>query len=134
MKTSAPATGDAVALLTKALAEGHAVTLSLAAPPRVDRTSPLVAACCLTFRITQAEARVLVELMENSYVAKENLLAAMAPHGKPKINTLAVVVCRLRQKLAPHGVEIVTVYGQGFKINEGARDKVRRLTAASEAE
>jgi len=60
----------------------------------------------------------------------------MSPHNKamPKTNTLDVVVCRLRQKLKPHDIEIVTLYGQGFKLNENARDRVRRLAAASEAE
>jgi Transcriptional regulatory protein, C terminal len=126
-KTSRPAISEAVALLQDALAAGHAVTLSLNAPPRVDRAAPLVAACCLAFGVTQAEARVLVELTEHSFVAKENLLAAMSPHGRPKTGTLNTAVCRLRQKLQPHGIEIVTVYGLGFQLNENARGRLRQL-------
>lgn len=132
-KTSA--TREAVALLQDALAAGHAVTISLAAPPRVDRTSALVATCCLTFGLTEAEARVLVALTEHGYAGKEDLLATMSPHGKvPKTNTLDVVICRLRQKLKPHDIAVETVWGQGFRLTEDARDRVRRLAAASEAE
>jgi hypothetical protein len=134
-KAPVPAAREAVTLLQDALAAGHAVTISLAAPPRVDRTPALVAACCLTFRLTQAEARILVALAEHGYGAKEDLLAAMSPHGQPKIDTLGVAICRLRQKLKSHDIAVETVWGQGYKLNENARARVRaRLAAASEAE
>ena len=85
-KTSA--TREAVALLQDALAAGHAVTISLAAPPRVDRTSALVATCCLTFGLTEAEARVLVALTEHGYAGKEDLLATMSLTARCRRPTL----------------------------------------------
>ena len=79
-KTSVPAAREAVALLQDALAAGHAVTISLAVPPRVDRTPAQVATCCLAFRLTEAEARILVALAEHGYGAKEDCRR----HGSPR--------------------------------------------------
>jgi len=124
---------DAVELLQAALAAGHAVVLSLAAPPHVDRVPPLVTTCGLIFGLTQAEARVLVELLEHKHVGREALQAVASRDGT-KSRTLGVVICRLRQKLEPHGVAIDTLWGTGFRLTEEARGKIRQLLIAHGAD
>jgi hypothetical protein len=83
-KPSTPAT--AVDMLTKALAAGHTVLLSLAAPPRVNRTPPLVTACRRAFSLTLTEALVFAELLENGQVEREPLQDAMS-HGGTRSST-----------------------------------------------
>ena len=134
-KTAAAVPADraeAVELLTRALSAGHSITLSLAVPPRVIRAPPLVTACCLTFGLTPSEARVLLALVEHGFVGKADLHGAMSREDKvvtSRINTLGVVVYRLRAKLAEHGIAIETVWGQGFKLDEAARDRLRKILA-----
>jgi DNA-binding response OmpR family regulator len=108
------------------------VDRALTAPPlRRRNESSLVAICCQLLTLTPTESRVLVKLVKHDPVTKKDLHAATAPDGKAvsKINSLNVVVCNLRQKLAPHDIEIKTVWGYGFRLPEDARDRVRRILA-----
>jgi len=41
-----------------------------------------------------------------------------------------VVVYRIRQKLARHGIGIVSIHGFGYRLSEGARGRTRKLLAA----
>ena len=134
-KTAAlPATTEAIELLTCALTQGHAITLSLATAPCVIRAPPLVTTCCLTFELTPSQARVLLALVEHGFVSKPDLHAAMSDgRGTSKVKTVDVVVCKVRQKLAEDGVVIETVWGSGYKINEDARNKLRKLITEYDA-
>jgi hypothetical protein len=130
-KTSTPA--DAVAVLTKALSEGHAVTLSLAAPPHVNCIPPLITACRLRFKLTSAEAAVLAELIESGLAEQGVLQAAMSRNGThtPTAASLRVLVSKIRKKLAIFDVKIGLVWGQGYIVSEGDCVRVRKLLAES---
>jgi DNA-binding winged helix-turn-helix (wHTH) protein len=55
----------------------------------------------------------------------------MSRHGDPvsNIKIVDVVICRLRRKLRPHNIAIVTIHGQGFQLAKDARDRIRRILA-----
>jgi hypothetical protein len=76
-----------------------------------------------------------VALLERKQVSREAMHAAMAHDGTPvsKIKTIDVILGRMREKLKPHGIEINTVYGLGFRLAEGAHDKINRLLAEHDA-
>jgi hypothetical protein len=106
--------------------------LTASAPQNIE--SPLVATFCLLFKLTRAESRVLVTLMEPGHVSRDALHVAIADTRDPvtKVKIVGVVVCRLRQKLARHGIEIATLHGQGFILEKTAREKIHQLLAGRE--
>jgi hypothetical protein len=123
----ASAANEVAELLKEAAARGHLVIVRAAPPSQVDPQAPLFVACVGAFGLTVAESRVLLELMQHQYVSRQGLHDAIG--GRGKSNNVDVVVCRMRRKLAPHGIEIVTVWGSGFRLAEGARDRIRKLLA-----
>jgi hypothetical protein len=44
-----------------------------------------------------------------------------------RINVIDVIIYNMRRKLAPHDLKIVAVHGLGFKLAEGARERIRKL-------
>jgi DNA-binding response OmpR family regulator len=108
------------------------VDRALTAPPlRSNNESSLVALCSQLLALTPAESRVFVRLLKHAFVSKEDLHAAMSSDGKPTtgVKIVDVVISRLRRKLAPHGVELNTVYGQGVRLADGTRDRIRKILA-----
>ncbi|WP_292021800.1 winged helix-turn-helix domain-containing protein [Maritimibacter sp. UBA3975] len=56
-------------------------------------------------------------------VSKESLLTALT-NGKldePEIKIVDVMVCKVRKKVAPLGIEITTSWGQGYSLTAPAR-------------
>lgn len=51
-------------------------------------------------------------------LSRESLLANLYTHeaDEAEINIIDVVVCKLRKKLAPLGVEIGTAWGRGYRL------------------
>lgn len=72
----------------------------------------------LEWRLTAAEARVFSHLTTKPQCTKESIMAALyglKPNtDEPEIKIVDVFVCKLRKKLRPFGVKIVTVWGQGY--------------------
>jgi DNA-binding response OmpR family regulator len=127
-----PTSADEVAkLLKEAMSRGHVVVLRTSPPTHVDARTPLLIALNQIFQLLPAESRVLVELMEHGRASREALHVALSPDGNPvsKIKVVDVVVCKLRGKLAPHGIEIATVWRLGYALDSKARDKIRKLLA-----
>jgi Transcriptional regulatory protein, C terminal len=127
-KMPALAADETIALLKQAMDAGHAVIL-----PRVDpalmaplsREPPLAVRCSLRFNLTRAQGRLLAKLMEHEHVSREDLHAAMSGNPSTQVKGVDVTVCRVRRKLAAHGIEIVTLWGRGFALADRAR--VREL-------
>jgi DNA-binding winged helix-turn-helix (wHTH) protein len=130
MKTVVSAAGEVAELLNEAAARGHLVIVRTSPPPDNART-PLLLTLNQIFQLSPAEGRALVALMEHGHVSRQAIHAAMSGDGNPvsKTKIIDVVVSRMRRKLAPHGLAIVTIYGLGFKLGEGAHDRIRRLLA-----
>jgi hypothetical protein len=127
-----PTPGDAVALLQDALATGHTVLLSLSAPPRVNRTPPLATTCRRAFGLTLAEALVFAELLAHGQSERGPLQDAMSHNGTraPTTKSLSVLMCKLRRKLAVHGITIDLLWGQGYALAGGARARAHEILAA----
>jgi two-component system cell cycle response regulator CtrA len=49
---------------------------------------------------------------------------------QPNDKIVDVTVCKLRQKLKPHGADIVTDWGVGYHIPPASKDIINRLVAA----
>jgi DNA-binding response OmpR family regulator len=106
------------------------VDRALTAPP-LRTESSLVAVCCQAFELTLNESRIFVTLLKQDHAIKAELRAALAPNGDPvpNIKAVGVTVHFLRKKLAPHGIEVVNIYGLGYRLAQGARDRTRKVLA-----
>src|SRR5262245_30584003 len=132
MQTKLATAVDAVAeLLNQAAARGHLVIVRASPPPQVDTRTPLIMALNRLFGLTPTESRALIALLENKQVSREALHTATSHDGNPvsKIKTIDVSICKLRKKLTRHGIEVDTIYGLGFKLAEGARDRIYQQLA-----
>jgi hypothetical protein len=82
----------------------------------------LTAVFCLLFRLTRGEGLVLAKLMTKDYCSKAEL---QTPDG----NSFSVQLSKLRQKLKPHGIEVVTMPRIGVGLDRDARFRIRTLLA-----
>jgi hypothetical protein len=122
------AADEVAELLKEAAVRGLLVVIHAVPPSHVDPQAPLFVACSAALGLTAVESRVLLELMAaSSHVSRRGLHDAIG--GKGKINNVDVIVCKLRQKLRPHGIEIITVWGIGYRLAGGAHDRIRKLLA-----
>jgi len=129
---SQPSAGDAVELLKAALAEGHTVVLSLTSPPRIMSSSepPPVVSCCEKFGLAPTEGRAFVALLKHAHVSKENLHAAISGNDPTTdIKIVGVTIHGMRKKLLRHGIEIVSLYGFGYRLGHGSHARARELLA-----
>jgi DNA-binding response OmpR family regulator len=96
---------------------------------RLDPHSMLVVKCCVHFSLPHSEGQALATLMEQDLVSRKQMHAAVA--GSPKVDPriIDVVVCKLRRKIRPHGIEISTARNQGFYLTPPSRAKIRKLLA-----
>src|SRR5262245_34092724 len=110
--TVVSAPSEVAELLNQAMSQGRLVILRTTPASPNDPRTPLLIALNQLFKLTLAEGRALVELMEHGYVSREALHTATSPDGNPvsKIKVIDVIICTLRRKLNGHGIKIVTVY------------------------
>lgn len=69
------------------------------------------------WRLTSSESRVFSHLMTRDVATKDSIMAPLysdqlKDEVEPKI--VDVFVCKLRKKLRPFGIQINTVWGQGY--------------------
>lgn len=84
--------------------------------------------CPLEFGLTPAEQRILAALVARERCTKEFLLLATArPGTEPdtEIKIVDVFVCKARKKLAPFGIEILTLWGSGYALSDATRNHLR---------
>lgn len=75
------------------------------------------------WNLTRRESQLL-QAMARGAMRKEAIVDAIWREEQgPKI--IDVFICKLRRKLAPHGIAIVTVWGVGYRIADDALDLVR---------
>jgi DNA-binding response OmpR family regulator len=106
------------------------VDRALTAPP-LRTESSLIAVCCQAFGLSLAESRIFVALLKHDHVSKAGLHAALFPDGDPVTNIkgVGVTIHTLRKKLARFGIEIINIYGLGYRLAEGARDRTCKQLA-----
>jgi hypothetical protein len=131
MQKPSAAASEVAELLNEAMSRGHVVVLRTSPPSHVDPRTPLLLALNHLFGLSPAESRGLVELLGHQQVSRQAMHVAVSADGTPvsRINVIDVIIYNMRRKLAPHDLKIVAVHGLGFKLAEGARDRIRRLLA-----
>ncbi|WP_020179811.1 helix-turn-helix domain-containing protein [Methylopila sp. M107] len=84
--------------------------------------------------LTPKQASVLGFLLNRPMATKDELMTALyaldvddPPHQK----IIDVFVCHLRRKLRPFGIEIRTVWGQGYAIDRPQRDELKAQLGAA---
>jgi DNA-binding response OmpR family regulator len=111
----------------------HRVDRALTAPPlRSNTESSLVATFSLLLGLTHAESRALVKLVKHEHVTRAELHRAMSHNDNPTsgIKIVDVTICGMRKKLEHlHAVKIITVRGQGFRLDKNSRDRLRKILA-----
>jgi DNA-binding response OmpR family regulator len=74
------------------------------------------------FHMPPAEAALLLTLVQGASMARLRL----AMPGK----AVDVHICKIRQRLAPHGIVIETVYGYGYQLSPSSRRKLMGMITA----
>ena len=122
------ASNEVAKLLEEAAARGQLVIIR-AEPPHDDTKMRRLLTLNRLFGLTRTESLVFAEMLENNHISRETLGATVAYDGGPMPNrkTLDVHISNLRLKLKPFGVELVTIRKLGFRLAEGAHDKINRL-------
>lgn len=74
----------------------------------------------LEYQLTQTEAAILGALVAVERCSKEHMWQALymnrSTSEMPEIKIIDVLVCKLRRKVRPFGVEIDTLYGYGYRL------------------
>ncbi|CAN7583295.1 winged helix-turn-helix domain-containing protein [Devosia sp. LjRoot16] len=85
-------------------------------------------------RLQPQVARVLAALMGSPMVSKGELLEAMCDGWEEReLKNVDVRIFHLRKALRPHGVEIETIWGQGYRLVPEMKTRVRQLLGLAEA-
>lgn len=89
-------------------------------------------ACCrLAFGMSKSEASILSVLIARPMAPYELLLEALprgfVPSDDRTMGNVSVHVCRMRRRLAEHGIGINTVWGFGFSIDPAGRARASAL-------
>jgi len=80
--------------------------------------------------LSKSEARLFAALMAGPMVTNPGMMIAVynwENEVDPKI--IAVMVCKMRKKIAPFGIKITTVWGRGYAIDPESKRVVRRMLA-----
>lgn len=79
--------------------------------------------------LTHQETTVFGVLVNRTLATKEAIMTALyrsmgKDEAEPKI--VDVFVCKMRKKLKPFGIQVRTVWGQGYALGDADRAKFRR--------
>lgn len=72
-------------------------------------------------RMTPLENSVLVLLCNRDFVTAAAMQNTIHDGDVKSANLLSVIVCRLRKKLKPHGVEIRNLWGKGYRMTDASK-------------
>lgn len=83
------------------------------------------------------QSRILGLLLRKDTVTKDMIVDALygdrADGDVPEPKTVDVLICQLRRKLKPHGIEFKTWYGVGYFMDEDNRKRLRAYAADQKA-
>jgi two-component system cell cycle response regulator CtrA len=83
-------------------------------------------------KLTYSERMLLGLLIRRHRATKDQMMTMLyadRPDEEPDSKILDVMICRMRKKLSPHGVEIRTIHGAGYELPPTSREKIKALTA-----
>jgi two-component system cell cycle response regulator CtrA len=92
----------------------------------------------LALGLTATEAAIFGALYTRSVVTNDTLMAAREatlgcnPDTDP--NIIKVFIMKLRKKLAPHGIDILTIYAQGYRMTDESKSIVCAMFIAEAAQ
>lgn len=86
--------------------------------------------------LTQQETRVFGTLVNREVATKDAVMAALysdraGAEGEVEPKIVDVFVCKIRKKLKPFGIEIRTVWGQGYALKADIRSAYRHASKAA---
>lgn len=90
----------------------------------------------LEFRLTNLEARLFGVVLQRGMASRETLMAALyydrpTDRDEPEIKIVDVVVCKIRKKLKPFGIDLLTIWGQGYRLSPEDRERCKSMMEAS---
>jgi two-component system cell cycle response regulator CtrA len=84
----------------------------------------------LIFQFTIKEAMLFGILLKREMVTKQMAMDALyglsASGEEAEIKIIDVFICKIRKKLKPFGIEVETVWGQGYRLTQAAKSTVQR--------
>ena len=83
-------------------------------------------------KLTYSERMLLGLLMRRHRATKDQMMTMLyadRPDEEPDSKILDVMICKMRKKLSPHGVEIRTIHGAGYEFTPTSREKIKALMA-----
>ena len=83
-------------------------------------------------KLTYSERMLLGLLMRRHRATKDQMMTMLyadRPDEEPDSKILDVMICKMRKKLSPHGVEIRTIHGAGYELTPTSREKIKALMA-----
>ena len=95
-----------------------------------DTLSPQTAQVRVEWSLTQSEARVFAHLTTREQATKQSIMLAMYSDRidiEPEIKIVDVFICRMRKKLKPFGIEILTIWGAGYALKDREQFLVRPI-------
>ena len=83
-------------------------------------------------KLTYSERMLLGLLMRRHRATKDQMMTMLyadRPDEEPDSKILDVMICKMRKKLSPYGVEIRTIHGAGYELTPTSREKIKALMA-----
>lgn len=85
----------------------------------------------IELRLTTHEAALVGHLLARDICTKQSCLAATSAvdilGDQPDIKIIDVYICKVRKKLAPFGIEIVTRWGVGYAMPAESKKILREM-------
>lgn len=86
-----------------------------------DALAPHSVVARVEWCLTPSEARVFSHLTTRDLASKQSIMLAMYSDRidvEPEIKIVDVFVCKMRKKLKPFGIEILTMWGAGYALKD----------------
>lgn len=88
----------------------------------IENRTAVLLAMQQVFGLTSTEVTLLLTLIQHESVPHERVNMAQ--------RTINVHVCRIRRRLAVHGIEVATIWGYGYRLSVEARRKIMDMILA----
>lgn len=85
------------------------------------------------YGVTKCQAHVLWHLMRAHTAVKFQPLNDWPTEGDPDHKIIDVQIAKIRKKLAPHGLKIMTQWGLGYYVDEAMKAELRRVAEGRDA-
>ena len=105
---------------------------TVAGHPLGDDDDNLFIQCAKALKTTKLETSVLTVLLRRGHADRDQLHKAVEDNrghqnDPTDIKIVDVVICKMRKKLAVHGLKITTIHSIGYEMSEADRQKAWAL-------